>query len=263
LDRLTETAKIENAPIGSNEMLDFISDSENIDIFCIHHAVVGDYKSEQFSVAEAVEVGTFEIKKVARLLCEKGLTSVVITRSIFESSLGIRSEERPVNRYAIAKRAVSEIWENEFTSLGIKVKNFVIANPIGALEEKRLTNYLVSEWKAGKTPVLKSPLMVRDNLPIDILATSYRDFVLNGRADSPDIVIPSYYRMTNIDFASRVAKEFGERSNSHFKVESAVDPLYEEPMSLIGESVLEFKPGKEKEFWTKYFNYYFNEKVKT
>jgi hypothetical protein len=50
----------------------------------------------------------------------------------------------------------------------------VIANPFGPLEEPRFCAYLVKTWAAGQVPEVRTPLYVRDNIHVSLLAKPMR-----------------------------------------------------------------------------------------
>ena len=49
---------------------------------------------------------------------------------------------------------------------------FVIPDPF--FEEPRFYNYLVQSWLKAEVPAVRTPLYVRDNIPVDLLASRLR-----------------------------------------------------------------------------------------
>ena len=52
----------------------------------------------------------------------------------------------------------------------------MIANPIGPFEEPRFCSYLIRTWFKGEVPAVRTPLYVRDNIHVDLLAQAYATF---------------------------------------------------------------------------------------
>ena len=59
----------------------------------------------------------------------------------------------------------------------ISLGKFVIPNPFGPLEEPRFTHYLAKKWFAKEVAIVNTPLYVRDNIHVSLLAKSYVHYV--------------------------------------------------------------------------------------
>lgn len=243
-----------NSAIGTDDFLNAIDNEKQLDIFCLHHASVGDYRSDQFDVAGAIQSATLNYELVAKKLVEKGLSRVVITRSIFESEFGVRSENRAVNLYGVAKKAASEIWKDVFNRHDIEVADFVITNPFGVFEEKRFISYLFNSWTKHETPELKAPTLVRDNIPIPLLADAYVNFVESSQIHP---YIPSGIVGTNSEFALLIANKFSSHFGFTPEITHAETILAAEPLILTGNSPVSFEFSQQDEqFWADFVNYY-------
>lgn len=247
--RLVQSTGIESDRFAS------LIDGEQFDVIGIHHATVGDYKSGDFDIVEAVRRATARARESAKALAANGTSNAIITRSVFEGRLGNRSENRPVSPYAIAKTATSEIWSDALRTEGIAVKDFVITNPFGPFEEPRFVNYLVRTWKAGEVPMLQAPQYIRDNVPISLLAQSYATYALSDLGTQS--FCPSYKPMSNLEFAKLIARKFSKVLGSEPLVHSASDPQQVEPLFLGGIDAVDFdSEHAEQRFWNDYANFY-------
>lgn len=249
---------VETCAVGSKNFMNLIR-RQAFEKVVLHHASVGDYKSERFDVTGAIKVSTRNSAKIARVLATQGTRNVFLTRSIFEAGMGTRSTPRAVSPYAIAKSAVAEIWADSFKPFRITTKDFVITNPFGPLEEKRMVHYLVSSWRNQAVPVLQSPHYIRDNIPIDLLAKSYADFVMSNPAGEMRLV-PSFQPQSNLDFARQLAAKFQPYFAGDCVVGSASSRSNSEPLVLIGQDAVQFaNDSEETHFWDSYIRFYLGE----
>src|SRR6185436_4524078 len=89
---------------------------------------------------------------------------------------------------------------------------FVIPNPFGPYEEPRFCNYLMQSWFKGEVPTVRTPLYVRDNIPVDLMAAAYAEFTaqLPSRHGVTKLN-PSFYVESQGAFAARFASEMESR----------------------------------------------------
>ncbi len=250
---------IEAAPLGSQTLLNVISELPSVAGVGWHHALVGDYRSPDFPMAQAIESCTRGLPQVADLLSRRGCLFSINSRSVFESDLGLPANGPPIGRYAIAKRAVAETVAMEMSARGIACADFVICNPVGQFEAPRLTAYLVREWSAGRPAVLRAPQWVRDNIPVPLLAESYAqmaDLALSGPCASRN---PSYWKMTNRRWVELVASEFTSRLPMRAEIAEAPEFDFSEPSERVGGEPIE-RPSwwRESVFWDRYAAYCWN-----
>jgi hypothetical protein len=118
--------------------------------------------------------------------------------------------------------------------MGFNLGKFVIANPIGPFEEPRFCNYLVGSWRKGETPSVRTPLYVRDNIHVDLLALAYASFV-EKIAAKPGItrLNPSYYVESQGAFAHRFADETSRRLGFECPLALLDQEDFSEPMVRI------------------------------
>ena len=254
-----EVKVLEDAPVGSEALRREVSQSGSFDAFLLHHAVVDGYRSDAFDIPLAVARATKGARQLTSLVSSLGVKQAVVTRSIFEAGQGLTERPGPIGAYAVAKTATVETWKLEFENEGISVSEFTITNPIGAGEEPRLTAYLVRSWQAGVVPTLRAPHLVRDNVPVGLLASAYASHVermLSGFAFSYS---PSFWVGSNRAFAEKVAREFGSRSGvAAYPLQEARTLTRSEPRVRIGLEELDAEEvWTEHGFWDEYYHYYY------
>lgn len=206
------------------------------DLLCHHAADVTDYRSPLFDPIQALATNT----KGYPSLFESGLERVILTGSVFEGGEGWGAErERDFSPYGLSKRFSFELMDHYAQEKGVKVGKFVIPNPFGAYEEVRFTAYLMNRWLRGEGASVKTPLYIRDNIPVSLLALSYVKFVerfFGGEAISK--CSPSGYVESQGAFAQRVAREVEKRLSLPCSLELASQQSFSEPfMCVNGERV--------------------------
>lgn len=219
-----------DCPFGSPAFLDLAA-AGPWDLLCHHAAQVGDYRSADFDVPGALAANTRELPAVLRRMQAQGLRAMVLTGSVFEAHEGAGTQPLVAfSPYGVSKTVTAELvfyWCHE---LGVTLSRFVIPNPFGPFEEPRFSAYLVRSWRQGETPEVRTPLYVRDNIHVDLLAGCYR--VLCERlaaGESVPKLAPSGYAESQGDFTLRFAAEFARRSGLDCPVRLAQQQIFSEP----------------------------------
>ena len=249
----------EDSPFGSER---FISSLENFmpDILSLHHAKVGNFRSPDFSSNEVIRVNTNNIEKIAESGLLDKVKATVLTRSVFEKDVGFSDKLEDVGEYGKSKSGTYKIFE-KYLRNKIDLYSFGIANPFGVLEEKRLPNYLIQNWKAAKNPILMSPNRVRDNIPVNFLAKSYSNYLISilERVETRKEFTPSMQIQTNYEFArliSLYSNVFLNKSNLDVLCAPTEDWDNSEPRILIGlDSLPSPNTNEIAEFWQGYISY--------
>lgn len=248
---------IANAPVGSDALRQVVAGAGSWDLLCLHHAVVGDYKSPSFDVAAATAAATVGTDELVAVMAQAGCSGAVLTRSVFEANCGVGDDSRSIGGYAIAKSVTVETWRRSCEVAGLQVSDFTITNPVGPFEEPRFVNYLVSTWTVGETPLLRAPDRVRDNIPVDLLAREYVKLCEETAAGRSRALAPSMWVSTNLEFARRVSREFGGRWARSCPVGVSEDRDISEPRLRVGLDPVEWsEPAAEGVFWDSYADYY-------
>jgi len=225
---------VDDCAFGSDRFLD-LAGSAAWDLWCQHAATTGDYRSPDFDVLGAVEANTRNLPQLLQTLSSRGLGGVVLTGSVFEPDEGAGSAPaRAFSPYGLSKGLTWQYFRYCSETLGFPLGKFVIANPFGAFEEPRFCNYLVQSWLKGETPSVRTPLYVRDNIPVDLLAAAYADFVVRVPAQRGIVRLnPSYYVESQGAFAMRFAAELRERLGLPCPIQLSPQSEFGEPMVRI------------------------------
>lgn len=215
-----------------------IQSATSWDLWCQHAAEVTDYKSPAFDPIPALTRNCEGLVTALEQLRQRGCQRVLLTGSYFEQREG--GGDCAVSSYGLSKGLTADIYAHYTMRHEMHMARFVIPNPFGPLEEKRLTHYLVSEWMQGKTPRVAHPDYVRDNIHVSLLANAYERFAqqlpaIPGRSDFR----PSGYVGTQRAFVELFAREMGARLGLDAAVEYAKQQDFSEPMSRMNSDALD------------------------
>ena len=200
------------APLGSAAFFDVIKKTPHWDLFCPHGADVNNYKSPDFDPIAALGNNTTQLKAILQSLLERGCHRVLLTGSIFEQNEGHGHDSRALSPYGLSKGLTSDVFRHYTAALGMKLGKFVIPNPFGLYEESRYTTYLIQNWIAEQTPVVKTPDYIRDNIPVTLLAKAYALFADHlTTLPGYEKLQPSFYAESQGDFTARFAREMEQR----------------------------------------------------
>jgi nucleoside-diphosphate-sugar epimerase len=197
---------------GDERFLDLL-EAARPDLLCHHGAEVTDYKSPDFDASAALQSNTRGLAEVLSALVRIGGRGVVLTGSVFEGGEGAGSEGLPhFSPYGLSKSLTAQVFRYACAARRVPLGKFVIPNPFGPLEEPRFTQHLVRTWYEGRAAVVSTPLYVRDNIHVSLLARSYAAFVLamQERAEFRRLG-PSGYVESQGAFAERFARELRPR----------------------------------------------------
>jgi UDP-glucose 4-epimerase len=199
LNQANSNIRIEqNASFGSENFLQLISDFKP-EVFSFHHALVTGYKDPSFNVENAISNNLNNYPEVIKRLTESGCKQIIMTRSIFEKGLGKTDVESDISPYGHSKRKTFETF-SQAVPKDIKLRSFVICNPVGRYEGNNLTSYLIKCWIEGKLASLMQPKLVRDFVPIDLLSNSYAQFI----GANEQMIIPSHLPVSNYEYARKL-----------------------------------------------------------
>lgn len=230
--RLQTCARVvEGVSFGDERFLSLI-EQEKFDVLCHHAAHVTNYRSPDFDVGHAFAENTLNLRQVLDRLSKQQLKAVVATGSVFEHDEGIGDTPlRAFSPYGLSKGLTWQAiryWSDVF---GIPTGKFVIANPFGPFEEPRFGAYLVNKWHARETAEVRTPLYLRDNIHVDLLALAYANFVVDVANSGRNIKIAvSGYRETQGAFAERFALEMRGRLGLECQLALAKQTDFSEPL---------------------------------
>lgn len=251
--RLADCAEIvPDCVFGEARFLDLVQ-AGGWDLLCHHAANVTNYRSPDFDAAGALAENTRNLPAILRRLADQGSRGVVLTGSVFEQNEGAGTQPlHAFSPYGLSKGLTDQTFRYWTAAIGMPMGKFVIPNPFGPFEEPRFCAYLLKCWSKGETASVKTPLYVRDNIHVDLLALSYAAFC----ADLPET--PGFHRR-NVSgyvesqgaFAVRYAAELRSRVGLDCRVELMEQTDFSEPMVRINTDRVDAAPlgWSEKDAW--------------
>jgi UDP-glucose 4-epimerase len=230
------------------------------ELLCHHAADVTNYKSADFDVAGAVQNNTRNLAAVISAMKDAGCSRVLLTGSVFENDEGAGSEQLPAfSPYGLSKALTAQMFRYYAARAGLSLGKFVIPNPFGPFEEPRFTVYLMKNWFAGVTPAVSTPLYVRDNIHVSLLARVYVKFAQSlPTANGFSKMNPSGYVESQGSFALRFAREMQPRLKLTCPVEMKNQTDFSEPRIRINTDVPDAAAlgWDEKKAWDEIADYY-------
>ncbi len=139
---------------------------------------------------------------------------------------------------------------------------FVVSNPFGPYEEPRFTAYLMRCWRRGEVARVRTPLYVRDNIHVSLLARDYLRFVEKLPGDGGfSKRSPSGYVESQGAFAARFGREMKRRLGLDCRLELAAQTEFPEPRIRINTDQLDANELQwdEAEAWDDLARYYQHE----
>lgn len=237
-ERVTELKRIaevvDDCQFGSPRFLDLAA-TGSWDVLCHHAAHVGDYRNPEFDVTGAVAQNTNNSNAVLKVLVGRGLGRVVLTGSVFEQDEGAGTAPlRAFSPYGLSKGLTWQYFRLLCETFGVSLGKFVIPNPFGPFEEPRFCTYLIRTWMKRECPEVRTPLYVRDNIPVDLLASAYAEFA-GSLPLQPGIrrLNPSFYVENQGAFATRFAAEMAPRLGIACPVKLLDQTVFDEPVVRI------------------------------
>jgi UDP-glucose 4-epimerase len=260
LHQLTGACRVAHGvDFGSPEFLDLIK-SGGFDLLCHHAADVTNYKSPDFNTIEATAANTRNIAAVLSAFKSAGGKAILLTGSVFENDEGAGSEGlNAFSPYGLSKALTYQMFRYHARAAGLPLGKFVIPNPFGPFEEPRFTAYLIKTWASGKAASVQTPLYVRDNIHVSLLAKCYTQYAADlhtGRA--PQRINPSGYVESQGAFTLRFAREMKPRLGLACEVELKDQTQFAEPRVRINTDQPDVKElgWNEAKAWDELADYY-------
>ncbi|HMR29885.1 MAG TPA: NAD(P)-dependent oxidoreductase [Geminicoccaceae bacterium] len=166
---------VEGTAFGDAAFVAAIASHGPFDLLCHHGAEVGDLRRPGYDPVAALASNTLNADTVMRRLAAAGGRGLVVTGSVFEADEG-GGEGPPVNAYGLAKTLTWHMLRFHAAGAGLAVGRFVVPHPFGPLEKPGFTSGLVRSWLAGREGIVRRPELVRDFVPVDLLARAFADF---------------------------------------------------------------------------------------
>jgi nucleoside-diphosphate-sugar epimerase len=186
------------------------------------------------------------------------LRGVVFTGSDFEANEGAGTAPlRAFSAYGVSKTLTADLVRFYCEAAGVALGKFIIPNPFGAFEEPRFCAYLIRQWQAGQAAEVRTPLYVRDNIHVDLLASAYAGFAEAVVTRAGFIQInPSGYVETQGAFAERFARELRPRLGIDCRVRLAHQTAFSEPPVRINTDPVAHPAWDETAAWDSIAEYY-------
>lgn len=253
---------------GSENFLQRIASEDRWDLFCHHAAEVGDYRNPSYDIGRAISSNTKNIYRVLTELQKRHCGKVILTGSVFEQNEGSGTDlEKAFSPYGCSKALTFEIFKQYALQMDFKLGKFVIPNPFGPYEEPRYTYYLMRTWHNKEKAIVKTPLYIRDNIPISLLKKCYVDFAHRlTLVKGIEKFNPSGYSESQALFTQRMAREISQRLPLECSFELGIQEDFSEPLKRVNTDLPDHEKigWKENAAWddlAEYYERYFKENV--
>lgn len=215
---------VEAGAFGSPDFLAVIASCGPFDLLCHHGAEVGDLRRPGYDPLAALASNTLDAGTVMRVFAEAGGKGLVVTGSVFEADEG-GGDGPPVNAYGLAKTLTWQTLRFHAAGAGLAIGRFVVPHPFGPLEKPGFTSSLVRSWLGGLPGIVRRPELVRDFVPVDLLAGAFARLCgeLVDRGGSRRSA-PSGHVGSLLDLAGLLARELSPRIARPCEVRVLADP---------------------------------------
>lgn len=227
-----------NIPYGTDIFLDVVQ-KQNVDVYCHHWSYTKNYQHVDFDLEQAIQKNTKQIVPVLKTLSKHGCTKIAVTGSIFS---GFRSEQLsaqlPFSPYGLSKKIQSEIFHLYGDILGLDVRTFVIPNPFGAFDNRKMVSIFLEQWLKNNEAQVFIPKYIRDNIHVELLAQSYAwwiDSFVNNPQNTNSIYLPSGYQMSVASFVEKLAQEMRPRLQVPCLFHCLEQRDFTQPLELINQ----------------------------
>jgi nucleoside-diphosphate-sugar epimerase len=259
--RLEAVAEVAYAcPFGSAAFLDLVRAQPAIAALAHHAADVTGYRDPGFDAVAAFDRNLDGAAPTLEALAAAGARLAVVTGTVFEAGEGdSRDAPLAVTPYGLSKTLTNVAFQHYAAWAGLRFGRFVIPSPYGACEQQRsFPAYLFRTWSEGGTPVVRTPLYLRDHLPAPLLGRAYAAHLsarLAGAA-SPEVARPSGWIATQGDFARKVATEAAARLGHDCPTAFADQTEFPEPLRRVNRDPARRDGWDEAAFWDDYVGWY-------
>lgn len=254
-----EIEVIFNAPFGSDNFFQILE--REFDLLCLHGSYVLDYGKDSFRFSEAISQNLHRIEDVLRKAIEFDIKGLIWTSSIFENAIKISSKKTNVPlwfKYALSKKMTGISLEHLCWEKNINFGRFVISNPFGPLQDKKIAHFLAKNFIEKQSFEVKTPHYIRDLIHVRHLAFAYCKMIDSFFTKKPFVFLdPCEYVGSLLSFAKLFYNEFSVRRGYLCKV-SYCEMSFTEPLELINKtdvssSIENYDPSL---CWDELVNYY-------
>ncbi len=252
---------------GTEPFLDLIRSKPKWDLFCHHAADVTDYKSDAFDPIKALQNNTHNLPQVLDRLKEQGCNKVLLTGSVFEQREGQGTGPLVAfSPYGLSKGLTADYFEYYARTHEVVLGKFVIPNPFGPYEEERFTSHMMGKWLEGQPVHVRTPLYIRDNVPVTLLAKGYAQFASDlCHSQGSRLFHPSCYAESQGHFTARCAAEMRLRISRPCVVIIEDQTSFKEPMKRVNTDRIDWNKVSwdEGAAWDAFAEYYTTRQVMT
>ena len=206
------TTCIFDTQYGTKPFVDIL-EHHSFDTYCHHWSYTTNYQKLDFNLEKALQQNTLNVTTVLERLAKKGCTKIAVTGSIFSGFQSNQESKLPFSPYGLSKKIQSEVFHLYGDIFGLDVRTFVIPNPFGAFDNRKMASIFLEQWLNHKTAQVFIPDYIRDNIHVELLALGYANWIQSFL--NPDIqdttFLPSGYRMSVNKFVSYFAEAMRPR----------------------------------------------------
>lgn len=245
-------------PFGSDAFLDLVTARGDVAALAHHAADVTGYRDPGFDAAAAFGRNLAGAPAALTRLTEQGARVALVTGTVFEAGEGgDPAEPLAVTPYGLSKTLTNIALQHHASWAGLTFGRFVIPSPYGAFEQQRsFPAYLFRSWFAGETPMVRTPLYLRDHLPAPRLAAAYAAHLTALLADpaTPPVHRPSGWIATQGAFAEKLGAEAAPRLGRACPMAFADQTEFAEPLRRVNSDPA--PQLDEAAFWDQYVEWY-------
>jgi len=247
-------------PFGSEAFLQLVRGRRRIAALAHHAADVTGYRDPGFDAAAAFGRNLTGAPQVLQTLAEQGARVALVTGTVFEAGEGgVPEEPLAVTPYGLSKTLTNIALQHHAAWAGLRFGRFVIPSPYGAFEQQRsFPAYLFRSWFAGETPVVRTPLYLRDHLPAPLLARAYAEHLAALLSDPATAAVarPSGWQASQAAFAEKLAAEAGPRLARECRTAFAEQTEFPEPLRRVNAEPARRDGWDEPAFWDDYVRWH-------
>jgi nucleoside-diphosphate-sugar epimerase len=246
-------------PFGSAAFLELVAGRRDIVALAHHAADVTGYRDPGFDAAAAFGRNLEGAPEVLARLAGQGVRVALVTGTVFEAGEGDGAEPLAVTPYGLSKTLTNIALQHHAAWAGLRFGRFVIPSPYGPFEQQRsFPAYLFRSWRAGETPMVRTPRYLRDHLPAPRLARAYAEHLTALLRDpaAPAVARTSGWIATQGDFARKVAAEAALRLGRDCPVALAEQTEFPEPLRRVNRDPAAALGWDEGAFWDEYVGWY-------
>lgn len=255
----TKVSILFNCPLGSTDFLELCS--KPFDFLGFHASYVKNYHKNDFKISKAFEENLKNIELTLSVI-KKHCRGIIYSSSIFENAINLETEDLsqyslPWFNYAFAKKITYLSLKSLSEQNNISFKRFVITNPFGPYEDKKISYYIMKSIIEMKEISLRTPLYKRDMIHVQVLAKVYAMAFFELQNKNCSEVRPSQYNVPIQEFAKIMLTEMSRYTKTKTLNIGKQKEFFEPKELLNDQKVSDSCPNLDYEIiWSEYYKYY-------